>query len=106
MSRALRIAVSKARAPEGRYEVLTAAEAKRRFGLYPDQIYALVDAGIVHDVGDRARDPRKSSRGHTKYPEWELAKVAQELAGGLTIVELIQRDADESKLSYVQELAA
>ncbi|HXN92468.1 MAG TPA: hypothetical protein VN906_13400 [Candidatus Sulfotelmatobacter sp.] len=92
--------MSKARPPEGRYRVISAVEAEKRFGLYPEQIYALVEAGLVHDVGTPARDPRKSDRGHTKYPEWELAKAAQDLAGGLTIVELVARSEEpESRLS-------
>src|SRR5579864_463587 len=105
MSRAVR-SVSQAKAPDGRYRVITAAEAQRRFKLYPKQIYELVELGLVHDVGDKPRDPRKSSRGHTRYPEWELANVVHEMEGGATIVELAERAGNSSSGLYLLPAAA
>jgi len=66
------------KAPDRFHRVLNAREAHREFGLQPEQIYAAVARGEVHAVAMPPRDDR-SARGQTRYPEWELKKLAEEL---------------------------
>ncbi len=69
------------RAPSVHYRVLSTVQAFREFGLRREQIYAAVEQGKVHAVAMPPRDDR-SAEGQTRYPEWELSKLADEL--GLT----------------------
>jgi hypothetical protein len=95
MSRPLRNWVSNA--PEVLFRVLNASEAKREFGLHSEQIYAAVERGEVHAVAMPPRDDR-SGRGQTRYPEWELSKLAERL--GLTAARFLENDEEpESRLS-------
>ena len=62
--------------PELIAELLTAHEARLRFGLRNQRLYAMVKAGLVHPV---------RPNGRVLYPEWEIAAAMRAGYGPLAI---------------------
>lgn len=101
MSRPMRVWVSNS--PEVLYRALTLAEAFREFGLHHEQIWGAAAQGKVHPIAMPPSDGR-SRKGQTRYPEWELRKLADEL--GVQPPPVIELPRRGQKYTYVERLAA